>query len=385
MPGMLDTVLDVGLTPAVARSLASRTGDGAFADDTVRRAERAWVEVVGGNPPEDPLEQVRVAVGAVFASWRSERVEQYRALEGIDPELGTAVTVQSMVFGNRSERSGTGVAFSRDPSTGAPGLMGDFLARAQGDDVVAGAMPTLPLRELHDRWPELWSELDAMATRLEHHFVDLVDIEFTVEDGRLWLLQARPAKRSPRAALQVAVDLAEDPTFALDRAGAVARCRDLLERPDDSWAGAADAPGDDEVVVEGLAASPGRAVGLLCTDVGEAVALADEGHDVVLVRRETSPADIQGIAAACGLVTALGGAVSHAAVVARAWGTPAVVGAGELRITADGVEGPAGRVAAGEVVTVDGDGGRLLRGAHPAGPGEPPPALATLRRWAAET
>lgn len=380
MPGMLDSLLDVGVTPAVVEALAARTGDLRFADDTWARARRGWASVVGGDLPADPHEQLAGAVRAVFDSWDGERVRRFRDVEGIDGDLGTAASVQAMVFGNRSGRSGTGVAFTRDPSTGEPGLMGDFLPEAQGDDVVAGGSVTGRLSELRTRWPEVWDELVGIAERLEHHFADMVDIEVTVEDGRLWLLQARPARRSRHAAMRVAVDLADDPSFPLDRAGAVARCRHLLELPDEQ--GSAEVDGG-EVVVRGLAASPGRAVGVLCVDPEHVGALEAEGLDVVLARPETSPADVPAIASARGLVTALGGLVSHAAVVARSWGLPAVVGAAELRIDADGVEGPGGRVEAGEVVTVDGDRGELLRGAHP-GAAPAPPELATLRRWAAE-
>jgi len=383
MPGMLDSVLDVGTTPPVVDALATATGDRRFADDTWERARRGWAAVVGGDLPVDPHDQLVGAVRAVFASWDGDRVRRYRAVEGIGDDLGTAVSVQAMVFGNRTERSGTGVAFTRDPSTGEPGLMGDFLAGAQGDDVVAGAVLTEPLAALGDRWPGVWDELVHVARQLEHHFTDMVDIEFTVEDGRLWLLQARPAKRSRRAAARVAVDLAEDPAFPLDRSGAVARCRPLLDHAAPEPAGVPDGEREAEVVVRGLAASPGRAVGVLCLDVDRAVHLEAEGADVVLARHETSPADVHGIAAARGLVTARGGLVSHAAVVARSWGLPAVVGAAQLRIVDGRIEGPGGAVAEGEVVTVDGDRGLLLRGAHPAA-SAPPPELEILRRWAQE-
>lgn len=382
MPGMLDSILDVGTTPAVIEALAAGTGDRRFADDTWDRARRGWAAVVGGDLPDDPFEQLSRAVRAVFASWDGERVRRFRAVEGIEEDLGTAVSVQAMVFGNRSGRSGTGVAFTRDPSTGEPGLMGDFLREAQGDDVVAGATATEHLDELRARWPDVWAELVHIADRLEHHFVDMVDIELTVEDGRLWLLQARRARRSRQAEVRVAVDLADDPSFPLDRAGAVARCRHLLELLQEEVVPAVPAP-REAVIVRGLAASPGRAVGVLCVDPERVAALEADGVDVVLARPETSPADVPAIASARGLVTALGGLVSHAAVVARSWGLPAVVGATDLRIGADGVHGPGGRVAAGEVVTVDGDRGELLRGAHP-GATATPPELATLRRWAAE-
>lgn len=384
MPGMLDTVLDVGATDAVAAALAEQTGDVAFARDTQERSARSWAAVVGAPRPPDPVEQLVAAVCAVFDSWTGERARHYRQAEGIDESLGTAVTVQAMVFGNRGERSGTGVAFSRDPSTGAPGPVGDFLVGAQGEDVVDGTRSTERLDALARRWPDVWAELVQVTARLERDLGDAVDVEFTVEDGRLWILQARPAKRSPLAELRIAIDLADDPTFAIDRAGAVARCRHLLDG-DRRWSGPAGAADDRaEVIAAGIAAAPGRAVGVLCTDVDQTVALASDGADVVLARRETSPADVRGMAAAVGLVTSVGGLVSHAAIVARSWGLPAVVGAAELVIRdGEGVEGPGGRAAEGEVVTVDGDGGRLLRGAHPLAGGVPE-ELAVLRRWAAE-
>jgi len=379
MPGMLATVLDVGLDDAVAGALA---GGEAFVADTRERARRSWADAAGGEPPAAAADQLRGAVAAVLASWDAEQVRRYREVEGIADDVGTAVVVQAMVFGNRSIDSGTGVAFTRDPSTGEPGLMGDLLEAAQGDDVVSGTRATRPLAELRVRWPAVWDELAHVAARLERHFADLVDVEFTVDAGRLWVLQARPAKRSPRAALRVAVDLAEDPAVALDRRGAVDRVRPLLDG--DRWGAVAGGGAEPRPVVEGLPAAPGRAVGVLCVDLDRAERLAAEGADVVLARRETSPADVPAMAGAVGLVTALGGLVSHAAVVARDWGLPAVVGAADLRLVAGGVEGPGGFVAEGEVVTVDGDRGVLLRGAHPGDPAAAPPELAVLRRWAAE-
>lgn len=379
MPGMLATVLDVGMTDAVAAALAETTGDEAFAEDTRRRALSGYVDVVGDAPPDAPDRQVAAAVRAVFASWSSGRAARYREIEGIDASIGTAVTVQAMVFGNLGHDSGSGVAFSRDPSTGEAGVMGDLLVGAQGDDVVSGTQSTRPLAEMSDHWPDAWAELREAAQVLERRFADMVDIEFTVERGRLWLLQARRAKRSSLATFRAAVDMAEDPTFPLDRAGAVGRCSAFLT----ATPTIADAHDNavDLVVAEGLAAAPGRAIGALCTDVDAAVTMRADGVDVVLVRPETSPADVHGLAAASGLVTTRGGLVSHAAIVARSWGLPAVVGADRLEIVADGVRGPGGHVAIGTVVTVDGDRGRLLLGAHPR-TGTVPDAVVTIRRWA---
>ncbi|MEM8924634.1 MAG: PEP/pyruvate-binding domain-containing protein, partial [Actinomycetota bacterium] len=246
MPGMMDTVLNVGMNDDAEAALARASGDPAFAADTHRRFLLSYADVVLGAPapvldeartttdvagvravfaaagldvPTDPDRQVRNAVRAVFASWNGDRAVEYRRIEGIEGDLGTAATVQAMVFGNLGDHSGTGVAFSRDPSTGERGLMGDFLINAQGEDVVAGDHATLDLSELAGRWPAIHDELVGMAATLEHHVGDMVDIEFTVEQGLLWLLQARVGKRSPLAVFRVAVDMATEADFPLDRAG----------------------------------------------------------------------------------------------------------------------------------------------------------------------
>ena len=414
MPGMMDTVLNVGLNATVEAALAASTGDATFAADTRCRALRSHASVVGGatdellapletvdDPdrlqaaladagivvPEDPVDQIVAAVRAVFASWSAPRAIAYREVEGIDHDLGTAATVQAMVFGNLGERSGTGVAFTRDPATGEPGLMGDFLPAAQGEEVVSGDHATLPLSEMASRWPDQYDELVRTADLLERRSADMVDLEFTVEDGRLWMLQSRRAKRSPIATLRAAVDMAEDPSFPLDRAEAVARCARLLADPPtvepqpDTSAGV--------VIASGLPASPGTATCVLCLDPDDAVEREAAGDSVVLVRHETSPADIHGMAASAGLFTLLGGLVSHAAVVARDWGLPAVVGASEARITDTGLEGPGGHVAVGTVVTVDGSAGTLALG-QAGDPGEvtdrreEAPEVATIRVWARE-
>ena len=324
-------------------------------------------------------EEVLAAVRDVFDSWNSDQAARFRSVEAIDAGIGTAATVQTMVFGDRDDDSGSGVAFTRDPSTGEQVLMGDFLIEAPGSHVVAGDHDTLPLVVMRRRWPAVWDELAAAARALELAYADMVDIEFTVQQGVLWLLQVRRAKRSPQAAMRAAVEMAEDPGFPLDRAGAVERCRALLDDP--PTVGTGDPVDAADVVVTGLAAAPGRGIGTLCLDVDAAVDARDRGVDVVLVRSETSPADVRGMAASVGLVTTHGGLVSHAAVVARSWGLPAVVGAAGLRILDDAIEAGGLRVAVGDVVTVDGDGGRLLRGAHPGGRATIP-EVAVLRRWA---
>ena len=425
MPGMMDTVLNVGLTEAVAEALSERSGSRLFGWDTARRFVQSYATVVAGAPAElvgslsagclgpddgrrlspedlaaatrrlrdelaaaghsisdDPDVQLQQAAQAVFASWNSERAKVYRRVEGIADDFGTAVTVQAMTFGNLGERSGTGVAFSRDPSTGAPGLVGEFLPGAQGEDVVAGTHATRSLSAMRTVWPETADEFAAAATLLERDLGDIADIEFTVEEGVLWLLQVRPGKRSPRAALRAAIDMAEDPDFPLDRAGALARVEEVLADPPTAPAPESPAPAA-EILAEGMAASPGRAVGVVCTDIDETLAWAGRGEPVILIRRETSPADVAGMAEATGLVTTLGGIVSHAAVVARSWGIPAVVGAAAIEVRADGIVVGGLRVAAGETVTVDGDRGLLLRGAHPGSRMELE-EVRVLRAWRAE-
>ena len=425
MPGMMDTVLNVGMTDAVAEALSARSGLGSFGWDTARRFIQSYAAVVAGAPtelvdrlsvqclgpdegrqlpardlaaatrrlrekfeaagcsiPEDPAVQIRQAARAVFASWNSDRAKVYRRVEGISDDLGTAVTVQAMTFGNLGERSGTGVAFSRDPSTGAQTMVGEFLPAAQGEDVVSGAHVTRSLAEMQSVWPETSGELAAAATLLERDIGDIADIEFTVEDGVLWFLQVRPGKRSPRAALRAAIDMAEDPDFGLDRAGALTRVEEILADP--PTAPAPESPeATAEVLAEGLAASPGRAVGVVCTGIDETLDRAGRGEPVILIRRETSPADVAGMAEAAGLVTTLGGIVSHAAVVARSWGIPAVVGAASIEIGADGIAVAGSQVASGETVTVDGDNGLLLRGAHPGSRMELE-EVRVLRAWSAE-
>jgi pyruvate,orthophosphate dikinase len=408
MPGMMDTVLNVGMNPTVERALADLTGDPGFAADTHRRALLGFAEIVLGAPreivanaagttspaevaatlrsdgfvvPTDPMTQVKQAVAVVFESWTAPRAARYRAVEGIDDSLGTAATVQAMVFGNLGERSGTGVAFTRNPTTGERGLMGDFLGRAQGEDVVAGTSLTEPLDRMGQRWPHLYGELTRIAGLLEAHYRDMVDIEFTIEQDRLWMLQARRGKRSPIAAFRVAIDMAEDPDFPVDRDEAVARCRRYLDDPP-----TVALTGEDEelaVAAGGLAASPGRGSGVLVLDPDRAVELSDQGLDVVLARQETSPADVHGMAVAKGLFTTLGGLVSHAALVAREWGIPAVVGAAEAEVVDGAVITPGGRIEAGTVVTVDGDSGRLLIG-RSAREGTEAPEVTTIRGWAAE-
>lgn len=387
MPGMLDTLLDVGTTPEVAAALATTTGDPGFAEDTRRRFLAGWAAVVGGDVPSDPVDQVVAAALAVRRSWDGERARAFRAREGIDDDLGSTVTIQQMVFGNLGPDSGTAVVFSRDPSTGAPGIVGDLLVGAQGDDVVGGTHRTRPVADmasLPTPWPAVHDELVAAVAVLERHHADLVDVEVTVERGRLHLLQCRPGRRSAAAALRIAVDLADDPASPVDRAEAVARCRDLLAAAPGAVSPLAEAVVEEHRVAIGIAASPGRGVGALAVTVEDALRRHDAGEAVVLVRPHTAPADVAAMAVAAGIVTATGGLVSHAALVARSWGLPAVVGADDLVVEADGVRTGGRHVPAGTLVTVDGSAGLLLAGAHAAGLAAEPPEAATLRRWAAD-
>jgi pyruvate,orthophosphate dikinase len=330
--------------------------------------------------PEDPWAQLRGAVQAVFGSWNSDRARAYRAHEGIPDDLGTAVTVQAMVFGNRGPESNTGVLFTRNPASGEATLYGDVMFNAQGEDVVAGDHRTEPISVLDQRLPEVAAELRGYAAALERHYADMCDIEFTVDGGRLWLLQVRVGKRSPQAALRIAMEMAEDDAFPVDRREAVRRVAHLLADPPTV---PGERPADSEVIAAGLGASPGIACGEIVTDADAAVAAADEGRDVILVRSETSPGDVHGIARAAGILTASGGLASHAAVVARGWGVPAVVGADQITVEGGTVRIGKRRLAAGDLITIDGTTGDVLFGAVPHGHNRVPEA-ATLIAWADE-
>ena len=422
MPGMMDTVLNAGMTAEIAHALATVTGDARFGWDTYRRFVQSYVSVVLGaesdlvrkashahlgqdegaslSPdelqmaalalrdafaesglvvPADPHEQLRGAIGAVFSSWMCDRARTYRRLENIPEDLFTAATVQMMAFGNLGERSGTGVAFSRNPSTGEPVLMGDFLQGAQGEDVVAGTHQTLPINALTELWPDIGAELLRTACLLERDLRALVDIEFTVEDGSFWMLQYRKGKHSPRAGLRMAIDMAEDADFPLTREEALARVEHILAKPP-MMASDDQSASDAELLASGLPASPGQAVGLLCTSVEEALAAESRGDAVILVRRETSPADIAGMAASVGILTTRGGHVSHAAVVARSWGLPAVVGAQGIEVLENGIRIDDRIIPERTEITVDGTTGEVLLGARRRKEIEAP-EVAILRSW----
>jgi pyruvate,orthophosphate dikinase len=381
MPGMMDTILDLGLNVATTAGLARASGDEGFAVACRERFVTSFRAIVDADEvPDDPWTQLRAAIEAVFRSWNGSRARAYRAKEGIADDLGTGVTVQAMVFGNRGETSGTGVVFTRNPATGERGLYGDVLFDAQGEDVVAGTHATEPITALAERLPAVAAELRDVADRLERHYRDLCDIEFTIEDGRLWLLQVRAGKRSPQAALRIAVGMAEDPAFPLSKAEAIERVRSLLVDPPRT--GVARGPAA-VALLRGLPASPGVASGPIATDPEAAVRSAEAGRRAILVRAETSPDDVHGMAAAAGVLTSRGGLASHAAVVARGWGIPAVVGATELEVM-DGRIAVGGRaLAAGTAITIDGSTGEVFEGAI-AGTDHVVPEAATLLDWAGD-
>ena len=381
MPGMMDTILDLGLTASTVDGLAAATGSTDFAADCRRRLAEGWRAVIGDDEvPDDPWVQLRAAVEAVFQSWNSDRARAYREREGIADDLGTAVTVQAMVFGNRGADSGTGVLFTRNPSTGENALYGDFLFNAQGEDVVAGTHRTTQLSLLDERLPEVAAELRRYCAVLEHHLADVADVEFTVEEGRLWLLQVRAGKRSPRAALRMAIDMADDAAFPLSREQAVRRVLPLLADPPRTFVFESDPP---KPIAVGLPASPGVASGGIALTSESAEAMAGSGQPVILVRAETSPEDVRGMAKSAGVLTARGGLASHAAVVARGWGIPAVVGATDVQPADDHAMVGGRRLAAGDVITIDGSTGNVYLG-ELAGRWEVAPEAATLLGWASE-
>ncbi|MET3983086.1 pyruvate, phosphate dikinase [Streptomyces sp. PvR034] len=413
MPGMMDTILDIGLNDLAVLGLGKTPERERFAWDSYRRLVQMFgstvmgvdstlfearigslerqhevaddsrldtvdlirlvesfkdliAEETGEEFPQDPAEQLRRAVLAVFSSWNGERARIYRRREHIPDDLGTAVSIQTMVFGNLGPDSGSGVAFTRDPATGRPGVYGDYLPNAQGEDVVAGIRNTVPLQRLADLDPGAYKELRASMDRLEGRYRDMCDIEFTVERGKLWMLQTRVGKRTAQAAFGIAAQLADEglvsPQEALARVDGDALAHLMFPRF------ATSGPGVGEVVARGVPASPGAAVGAAVFDSAEAVRRAGSGERVVLVRQETTPDDLPGMIAAQAVLTARGGKTSHAAVVARGMGKVCVCGAEGITVdlarrcftTADGV-----RVAEGTIVSVDGTEGVVRRGAAP--------------------
>ncbi|RBO93737.1 pyruvate, phosphate dikinase [Nocardia puris] len=351
MPGMMDTVLNLGVNDGAERVLAAETRDPRYAADTHRRFLAQFREIVLGDPagpvPADPWEQLRAAIAAVFRSWDSPRARTYRRAKGIADDLGTAVTVQAMVFGNLDTRSGTGVLFSRDPNTGVRRVFGEWLPGGQGEDVVSGRITPRPLDDLAAALPDVHARLLAAADTLERDGRDMQDIEFTVESGALWLLQARPAKRSARAAVRTAVAMVSEGLIDAPTA---------LRRVEADHVRAVLRPATGETttppIARGEAACPGLATGVVVTDSDEAERRAAAGEPVILARPTTSPDDLHGMIAARAVVTELGGATSHAALVSRELGRPCVVGCGTGTVVA----------LAGRLVTVDGGAGAVWAG-----------------------
>ena len=398
MPGMLDTVLNLGMSEEIEAALANDSGDAAFARDTHRRFHEMYARIVlkagieglppegslaewhtavaeagaTGRVPEAPTDQLLGAVRAVFESWNGRRARRYRKHHGLPDDAGTAVTIQAMVFGNLGENSGTGVLFSRNPLTGSPEPYGEYLARAQGEDVVSGRRTPQGLDALASSLPEAHAALLDAARKLETLNRDVQDIEFSVQKGALYLLQTRTAARAPAAALRIAVDLVNEGTISTDEALArisADQVRTLLmPRLDD---GARD---DAALLAAGEGASPGIGIGRVALDADEAEDRGAAGEDVVLVRPTTSPEDVHGMVAARAVVTETGGATSHAAVVSRSLGVPCVVGCGA------GV----GAALAGREVTVDGKAGKVFDGALPVSvPAETDdPYLRQVTAWA---
>ncbi len=404
MPGMMDTVLNLGAMPETAPGLAAM-GDEWFAQDAARRflemfgkvvlgvdgelfddnveqaneaaggaserdltveqlaevvaKHRQAIAAAGKELPEDPRDQLRLGIEAVFRSWDGDRAKAYRRIEGIPDDLGTAVNVQMMVFGNLGDRSATGVAFTRDPATGENVHYGDFLIGAQGEDVVAGTRAVEPLSALGDSFPNAQEELEETLNTLEQHYRDMCDVEFTIENDKLWMLQTRIGKRSAAAALRMAVEMVDE--GLIDEVEALKR---VTTKQLEAMLHPRFGPDAPEPITTGLAASPGAAVGKVVLTSKEAKERGEAGESVVLVRPETSPEDLEGMVASAGMLTARGGLVSHAAVVARGLGKPAVCGANELKIDAKAgtvtVNGTV--INADDVISIDGTTGQVVIG-----------------------
>jgi len=431
MPGMMETILNLGLNDRSVAGIASVTKNERFAYDAYRRFVQmystvvmglskedlehrlrgmknrlgvkedtavpasGWRELVaeyksyfreksGRDFPDDPMEQLWGAIGAVFGSWMAEKAVTYRRVEKITGLLGTAVNVVQMVFGNTGENSGTGVCFTRDPSSGEEIFYGDYLVNAQGEDVVAGIRTPMPLREMATTMPKVYSQLEKVRVRLEKHYRDMQDMEFTVEEGKLYMLQTRTGKRTPAAAFRMAVDMANEKLISTEEALERIKPEDI-ERlfypvldpklPRTELA--------SRKLAEGINAVPGAAVGKAVFTAAEAEHWAERGEKVILVRRETSPEDVGGMYVAQGILTATGGKTSHAAVVARGWGKCCIVGAEKLDIDAEAKKMSSnGRVVhQGDWITLDGGDGSVYSGEIDLARPEPPKAYETLMKW----
>jgi len=433
MPGMMDTILNIGLNDEVAKGMVAKTGDARFVYDSYRRlvqmfgsvvygipddyfeeyltAKRkeynvandsdlpaqAWQEIterfkrifeknVGFEFPSDPYKQLQLATEAVFKSWNGKRAVDYRNAAGIAHDLGTAVNIVTMVFGNMGNDCATGVAMSRNASTGEPELEGDFLVNAQGEDVVAGIRTTDPLEKLQEVMPTLYKEFDDTAKKLEKHYRNMQDMEFTIENGKLWLLQTRDGKRTAQAEVRIAVDMVNE--GLITKAEAVKRVRpaqvDFFLHPQLDTSNTEQA----KPIAEGLNVSPGAAVGMVVFDADSAERWAkQEGRDVIMVRPETKPDDVHGMLAAKGILTSRGGRTSHAALVARQFGKPAVVGVSELEVDLISKEMRVGDIVIkeGDWISLDGTSGLVYNGKLPTVvPDMSNPYLLELLSWADE-
>ncbi|MCL5116868.1 MAG: pyruvate, phosphate dikinase [Firmicutes bacterium] len=430
MPGMMDTVLNLGLNPDTVEGMARLTGNRRFALDSYRRFIQMFGNVVmhmehaqfehileavkrevgveqdtklteahleevirrykalvqketGRAFPDDPREQLSMAILAVFDSWRNPRAIVYRRLNKIPEDLGTAVNVQSMVFGNMGDTSATGVLFTRNPNTGEPGMYGEYLTNAQGEDVVAGIRTPKEIGEMAEEMPKTYHELVEVCALLERHYRDMQDIEFTVQEEKLYLLQTRSGKRTARAAVKIGVDLAEEGVITRDEAilrQDPEQVQRLLYRQIDPNA-------ELDVLAEGLPASPGAASGRVVFTADEAEARGQAGETVILVRPETTPDDIHGIVAAQGVLTSRGGMTSHAAIVARGMGKPAVTGCEAVKISLDDETFMVGDrvVSKDTLITIDGGTGRVMIGMVPTVDPELSAEFTKLLDWADET
>ncbi len=429
MPGMMDTVLNLGLNDETRVALARMTNNERFSWDAYRRFIQLFGKIVlnidsekfehvfdgykkqlgvkgdtevdaetlakvvadykaivkketGNDFPTDPLEQVKYAIKAVFASWNGRRAKDYRRINKIDDNLGTAVNVQTMVFGNMGEDSGTGVAFTRDVSTGEKVLYGEYLQNAQGEDVVAGIRTPKKIAQLHEEMPEMYNQFVELANRLEHHYKDVQDMEFTIERGTLYMLQTRNAKRTGAAAVRVAVEMVEE--GVIDKATAIQRVEpaqlDQLLHP------MIDPKASLNVIATGLPASPGAASGTAVFDPDEAEEMAKDGKKVILVRTETSPEDFHGMVAAQAILTSRGGMTSHAAVVARGMGKCCVAGCDQVVVDYANQQFTVGDITVkkGEPLTLDGSTGRVILGEVPLIKPEISGHFKTLMEWVNE-
>ena len=429
MPGMMDTVLNLGLNEETVRGMAKKTGNERMAYDSYRRFIQMFGDIVLGMEhsdfeeileevkqkkgvkldtelsaedlaslaqkykelvkkikgidfPSDPKEQLKMAINAVFESWGNPRAVTYRKLNKIPDDLGTAVNIQAMVFGNMGQASGTGVAFTRDPATGENIFYGEYLLNAQGEDVVAGTRTPLRIQDLEKEMPEIYKQLEGIYQNLEQHYRDVQDIEFTIEDGRLYMLQTRTGKRTAKAAIKIACDMVKEELISKEEA---------ILRVDPALLDKLLHPHIDpktrvDVVAKGLAASPGAVTGKVVFTADDACAWVENGEKVILVRNETSPDDIHGMDAAEGILTARGGMTSHAAVVARGMGKCCVAGCEAITVDEKAKEFRAGdiRVKEGDLITLDGSDGRVMLGVVPTIEAEMTPEMIEFLSWADE-